>query len=119
MCCDDKSKNDDPERAGPGVVKGSDARSMKWAKAVDFQKNTPEKKSQNGSRQVLLKGLYSMIDTNDNGKLELDELSKVMNNADVFLRVCDSDKDNVISKEEFFIWSHNYIVRHLSGECDP
>merc|ERR1719231_1120340 len=96
LCCDEKPKESKvPERQGPGSVKGADGRSMKWSKAVDFQQNTPEKKSQNGSRQVLLKGLYSMIDTNDNGKLELEELSKVMSNADVFLRVCDSDSDNV------------------------
>jgi hypothetical protein len=67
----------------------------------------------------LLRGLFLMIDQNDSGSLQIDELRAVMGNADTFMSVVDTNHDNSITAEEFYRWSKEYIVCHLPGNPIP
>jgi hypothetical protein len=96
---------------------GPDSRSPKWANAIDFDPSTPERKKQIDVQSDLLKGLFSMIDQNNNGSLQIDELRAVMGNADTFISVVDTNHDASISEEEFYAWSREYIVCHLPGKA--
>jgi hypothetical protein len=66
-------------------------------------------------RDTLLQKLFGIVDQNNSGTLDVQELAKVMDNADEFLRVCDADSDSMITRQEFLDWSSNHIVRHLTG----
>ena len=64
-----------------------DRRSPKWANAIDFDPATPERQKQIDIQSDLLRGLFLMIDQNDSGSLQLEELRAVMGNADTFMSV--------------------------------
>jgi Ca2+-binding EF-hand superfamily protein len=76
----------------------------------------PKPSSQDDIQTELLKGLFLMIDQNDSGSLQIEELRAVMGNADVFMSVVDTNHDDSISDEEFYKWSKEYIVCHLPDE---
>ena len=92
-----------------------DRRSPKWANAIDFNPSTPERQKQIDIQSDLLRGLFLMIDQNDSGSLQLEELRAVMGNADTFMSVVDTNADACITEEEFYRWSKEYIVCHLPG----
>jgi hypothetical protein len=93
-----------------------DSRSPKWANAIDFDPATPERKLQIDVQSDLLRGLFLMIDQNNSGSLQLDELRAVMGNADTFMSVVDTNNDDSITEQEFYQWSKEYIVCHLPGK---
>ena len=66
-------------------------------------------------RDMLLQKLFSIVDQNNSGTLDVSELAKVMDNAEEFVQVCDADSDVQITRQEFLDWSSNHIVRHLTG----
>ena len=68
-------------------------------------------------RDLLLQKLFSIVDQNKSGTLDVGELSQVMDNAEEFVRVCDTDNDTQITQKEFLDWSSTHIVRHLTGAC--
>ena len=93
-----------------------DERSMKWSRAVDFQAGSPEKQRDELTRELLLLSLYKVVDRNGDGYLQLDELKKMMTNADVFMQVADTSRDGKMSQDEFMSWSRDNIVTYLSSE---
>lgn len=93
-----------------------DDRSLKWSRAVDFQVGSPEKKRDELTRELLLMSLYRVVDKNADGFLQLSELSKMMTNADVFMKVADTNSDGKMSQNEFMEWSRLNIVTYLSNE---
>jgi hypothetical protein len=93
-----------------------DDRSLKWSRAVDFQVGSPEKKRDELTRELLLMSLYRVVDKNADGFLQLSELSKMMTNADVFMKVADTNSDGKMSQNEFMEWSRLNIVTYLSSK---
>jgi Ca2+-binding EF-hand superfamily protein len=64
-------------------------------------------------RSKLLQGLFDIADQDDSGSLDIDELRRIMPNADAFLAAVDTDTDGVISMAEFKAWSDGNIVHRL------
>ena len=93
-----------------------DDRALKWANALSFGEQTPEFKRLNSQREELLHGLFEIADQNDNGSLDIDELRKIMPNAEVFLSVVDTSKDHVISMQEFKAWSDAELMDYIPAD---
>jgi Ca2+-binding EF-hand superfamily protein len=110
-CIDQKGTS-----TGADILKraaNADKRAVKWSKAIKFQHTTSEFNRQIVMRKELIDGLFSLIDQNNDGQLELDELAKLMPNAKEFISVVDTNADSLISSKEFKMWSDRYIVRYL------
>jgi Ca2+-binding EF-hand superfamily protein len=97
-------------------VDDHDDRALKWANALSFGEQTPEFKRLNSEREELLHGLFEIADQNDNGSLDIDELRKIMPNAEVFLSVVDTSHDSVISMQEFKAWSDAELMDYIPAD---
>jgi hypothetical protein len=93
-----------------------DDRALKWANALSFGEQTPEFKRLNSEREELLHGLFEIADQNNNGSLDIDELRKIMPNAEVFLSVVDTSHDSVISMQEFKAWSDAELMDYIPAD---
>jgi Ca2+-binding EF-hand superfamily protein len=61
-------------------------------------------------RSKLLQGLFDIADQDESGSLDIDELRRIMPDADAFLTAVDTDADSVISMAEFKAWSDANLV---------
>jgi hypothetical protein len=68
-----------------------------------------------GPKENVCSALFDLFDARQNGFLRISELNfQGMKHADLFMRLCDLDKDQRIDKPEFEDWTIKNIVRHLS-----
>lgn len=83
----------------PGSAAPKPAKKLNWSKA----KSAAERKK-------LEEAMFTMIDKNKDGKLQIDELKGVMTTAADFLRLADANSDKVLSGEEFKAFLNKHVV---------
>jgi Ca2+-binding EF-hand superfamily protein len=64
-------------------------------------------------RAELLQGLFDIVDQDDSGSLSIDELRRMMPNAEAFLEMVDTSHDGTISMDEFKIWGNAWLMNRL------
>jgi Ca2+-binding EF-hand superfamily protein len=77
--------------------------------------NQEQLKTIDPARRSLLNELFKLVDANENGVLDREELEKVMQNPGLFLTlVNDGLSSSAMGKDAFIAWSHTNIVKNLS-----
>jgi hypothetical protein len=70
----------------------------------------------NAQRDLLLHGLCEIVDQNNNDELNIEELRAITPDAEAFMAVMDTDKDNVITMKEFKQWSEAHLIDYVPAD---